>query len=48
MATRHGLDLSDIEPVHIAAYVEEDDRAPATIKQNLAALRRLKVLTSGN
>jgi site-specific recombinase XerD len=35
------LHLSDIEPVHVAAYVEEDDRAPATIKQNLAALRRL-------
>jgi len=40
-AARHELDLSDIEPVHIAAYVEEDDRAPATVKQNLAALRRL-------
>ncbi|MCS4201756.1 site-specific integrase [Salinibacter ruber] len=33
--------LSDIELVHVAAYVEEDDRAPATVKQNLAALRRL-------
>jgi integrase/recombinase XerD len=40
-AQRKGLTLSDIEPVHVAAYVEEDDRAPATIKQNLAALRRL-------
>jgi site-specific recombinase XerD len=40
-AAQHRLDLSDIEPVHIAAYVEEDDRAPATVKQNLAALRRL-------
>jgi integrase/recombinase XerD len=40
-ATRHQLHLSDIEPVHVAAYVEEDDRAPATVKQNLAALRRL-------
>jgi len=40
-AAQHGLDLSDIEPVHVAAYVEEDDRAPATVKQNLAALRRL-------
>ncbi len=40
-AEGHGLNLSDIEPVHIAAYVEEDDRAPATVKQNLAALRRL-------
>jgi len=38
---RRGLDLSDIQPVHVAAYVEDDDRAPATVKQNLAALRRL-------
>ena len=38
---QHGLNLSDIEPVHVAAYVEGDDRAPATVKQNLAALRRL-------
>jgi site-specific recombinase XerD len=38
---RRGLTLTDIEPVHVAAYVEEDDRAPATIKQNLSALRRL-------
>ena len=40
-AAQHQLGLSDIEPVHVAAYVEEDDRAPATVKQNLAALRRL-------
>ncbi|MCS3827672.1 site-specific recombinase XerD [Salinibacter ruber] len=40
-AAHRQLDLSDIEPVHVAAYVEEDDRAPATVKQNLAALRRL-------
>jgi site-specific recombinase XerD len=40
-ATQRQLDLSDIEPVHVAAYVEEDERAPATVKQNLAALRRL-------
>jgi site-specific recombinase XerD len=40
-AHRKGLNLSDIEPVHVAAYVEEDDRASATVKQNLAALRRL-------
>lgn len=38
---RRGLDLSDIEPPHVAAYVEEDDRARATVKQNLAAIRRL-------
>jgi integrase/recombinase XerD len=40
-ADGRGLHLSDIEAVHVAAYVEEDDRAPATVKQNLAALRRL-------
>jgi site-specific recombinase XerD len=40
-ADKRQLHLSDIEPVHVAAYVEEDDRAPATVKQNLAALRRL-------
>jgi site-specific recombinase XerD len=40
-AHQHRLNLSDIEPVHVAAYVGEDDRAPATVKQNLAALRRL-------
>jgi len=40
-AARRQLDLSDIEPVHVAAYVEEDERGPATVKQNLAALRRL-------
>jgi len=37
----HQLNLSDIEPVHIAAYVEEDGRAPATVKQSLSALRGL-------
>ena len=40
-ASKRQLSLSDIQPVHVAAYVEEDDRAPATVKQNLAALRRL-------
>jgi site-specific recombinase XerD len=40
-ADKRQLGLSDIEPVHIAAYVEGDDRAPTTVKQNLAALRRL-------
>jgi len=40
-AARRQLNLSDIQPVHIATYVEEDERAPATVKQNLAALRRL-------
>lgn len=40
-ASKRQLSLSEIQPVHVAAYVEEDDRAPATVKQNLAALRRL-------
>lgn len=40
-ARARGLSLNDIQPVHVAAYVEEDDRAPATVKQNLSALRRL-------
>jgi site-specific recombinase XerD len=40
-ADKHGLTLQAIQPVHVAAYVEQDDRAPATVKQNLAALRRL-------
>jgi site-specific recombinase XerD len=40
-AAEHGLALEAIQPVHVAAYVEQDDRAPATVKQNLAALRRL-------
>ena len=40
-SARRGLDLSDIEPPHVAAYVEEDGRARATVKQNLAAIRRL-------
>ncbi len=40
-AEQRQLHLSDIGPVHVAAYVEEDERAPATVKQNLAALRRL-------
>lgn len=41
MVARRGLDLSDIEPLHVAAYVEEDDRARVTIKQNLPAIWRL-------
>lgn len=40
-AEAHGLTLQTIEPVHVAAYVEQDDRAPATIKQHLSALSRL-------
>ena len=37
----HGLRLKEIEPVHVAAYVEADDRAPATVKQHLSAISRL-------
>ena len=40
-AAEHGLSLKEIEPVHVAAYVEADDRAPATVKQHLSAIRRL-------
>ena len=40
-AEKRELTLETVEPVHVAAYVEEEDRAPATVKQNLAALRRL-------
>jgi site-specific recombinase XerC len=34
-------DLSDVEPVHVATYVEQLKLAPPSIKQRLAALRRL-------
>jgi site-specific recombinase XerD len=37
----HGLSLNEIEPVHVAAYVEADDRAPSTVKQHLSAISRL-------
>ncbi|WP_022836935.1 tyrosine-type recombinase/integrase [Salisaeta longa] len=40
-AAGHGLTLNTIEPVHVAAYVEQDTRAPATIKQHLSAISRL-------
>ena len=40
-AAGHGLNLETIEPVHVAAYVEQDDRSPATIKQHLSAISRL-------
>ena len=35
------LDLIDIEPIHIAAYVERHSGAPPTVKQHLAAVRML-------
>jgi site-specific recombinase XerD len=34
-------DLNDVEPVHVATYVEQLKLAPPSIKQRLAALRRL-------
>ena len=39
----HGLGLSDIEPVHVAAYVEGKQKrvSVATVKQHLAAIRML-------
>ena len=36
-----GIELSQIEPVVVAAYIEEHDAAPATVKQHLAAIRML-------
>ena len=40
---RRGLGLDQVEPVVVAAYVEEltHERSPATVKQHLAALRML-------
>ena len=34
-------ELHDVEPVHVATYVEQLKLAPPSIKQRLAALRRL-------
>lgn len=36
-----GVRLHDIEPVVVAAYIEEHSGAPATVKQHLAAIRML-------
>ncbi|MDQ3920177.1 MAG: site-specific integrase [Acidobacteriota bacterium] len=36
-----GLTLRDIQPVHVAAYVEQHPGAPPTVKQHLAAIRML-------
>ena len=38
---RRRIGLSQIEPVVVAAYIEEHDAAPATVKQHLAAIRML-------
>lgn len=37
----HDLELVDIEPIHVAAYVEQHPGAPPTVKQHLAAIRVL-------
>ena len=39
--TDRGIGLAQIEPVVVAAYIEEHDAAPATVKQHLAAIRML-------
>ena len=36
-----GLSLREIEPIVVAAYIEEHPGAPATVKQHLAAIRML-------
>ena len=38
---RGSTELHDVEPVHVAADVEQLKLAPPSIKQRLAALRRL-------
>lgn len=35
------LELIDIEPIHVAAYIEQHPGAAPTVKQNLAAIRML-------
>ena len=35
------LELLDIEPIHVAAYIERHPGAPPTVKQHLAAVRML-------
>ncbi len=35
------LDLIDIEPIHVAAYIEQHAGSPPTVKQHLAAVRML-------
>ena len=37
----YGLALIDIEPIHVAAYVERHPGSPPTVKQHLAAVRML-------
>ena len=40
-ADRQGLSLTSISPIAVSAYIERHDGAPATVKQHLAAIRRL-------
>jgi len=40
-AERQGLTLPSISPIAVSAYVEQHEGAPATVKQHLAAIRRL-------
>ena len=35
------LELHDIEPIHVAAYIERHPGSPPTVKQHLAAVRML-------
>src|SRR4051812_33692293 len=35
------LELLDIEPIHVAAYIERHPGSPPTVKQHLAAIRML-------
>ncbi|MBN9523429.1 tyrosine-type recombinase/integrase [bacterium] len=37
----YGLELIDIEPIHVAAYIERHPGSPPTVKQHLAAVRML-------
>ena len=37
----HGLSLEAIQPVHVAAYIEQHPASKPTVKQHLAAIRQL-------
>jgi site-specific recombinase XerD len=38
---QNGLSLPEISPIAVSSYVEQHEGAPATVKQHLAAIRRL-------
>lgn len=38
---RQGLGLREVSPIAVSAYIEQHDGAPATVKQHLAAIRKL-------